>query len=126
MITTLLQRHKIYRKLFFFTTAVVFFLAISPSGQIDMEVHNGDKLLHIFAFFVLSLLLNRASSTIRHRLRNIFALLSFGIFIEIAQSFTGYREASVNDVWADLVGILLFQLSYSLVRIFHHQRKKFK
>ncbi len=122
----LLKRNRHYRILFYMATAAVFFLALSPSGQLDMNIRNGDKILHALAFFVLSLLLNRASSTIQHRIRNMFALLLFGVAIEVAQSFTGYREASVNDVMADLVGILLFQLLYSLLRFIQQQRKKSK
>ncbi|SFV63872.1 hypothetical protein MNB_SV-12-2056 [hydrothermal vent metagenome] len=75
-----------------------------------------DKILHMTAFFVLSFELNRASSTITHRLRNMVALLAFGIFIEFAQSLTPTRDASFYDVVADLVGILIFQLLYSLYR----------
>ncbi len=122
----LLKRNRHYRILFYIATTAVFFLALSPSGQLDMNIHNGDKVLHALAFFVLSLLLNRASSTIQHRIRNMLALLFFGVFIEVVQSFTAYRNASVNDVLADLVGILLFQLLYSLIRFRQHQRKKSK
>ena len=122
----LLKRNRHYRILFYIATAVVFFLALSPSGQLDMDIRNGDKILHALAFFVLSLLLNRASSTIQHRIRNMLALLLFGGAIEVAQSFTAYRNASFNDLLADLVGILLFQLLYSLLRFRQQQRKKSK
>jgi VanZ family protein len=76
----------------------------------------------MFAFFVLSLELNQASSTIEHRLRNMGALLAFGIFIEFAQSLTPTREASVNDVIADIIGILLFQFIYSTYKFLKNKK----
>lgn len=112
---------KYYKVLFYITVIAVFILAITPNGNVDI-IPNMDKILHATAFFVLSLELNRASSTITHRLRNMGLLLSFGIFIEFAQSLTPTRQASVNDVIADLVGILLFQSLYSLFRYYKHKK----
>jgi VanZ family protein len=117
------MQKKYYKVLFYITVVAVFIIAISPSGQSNINIANLDKILHAIAFFVLSLELNRASSTIEHRIRNMSALLTFGIFIEIAQSFTPTRESSVNDVLADLVGILLFQLFYSLLRAYKYRKK---
>jgi len=103
---------KYYKIIFYITTIAIFILAIVPSTNRDIIPHT-DKILHMSAFFVLSLELNQASSTMTHRIRNIGALLGFGIFIEFAQSLTPNRTASLYDVIADLVGILLFQLLYS-------------
>ena len=89
-----------------------------------MEWKYADKLKHATAFFTLSFLLNRASSTIQHRLRNMGALLLFGIFIEFVQYFLPERESSILDVWADLARILLFQLSYSLLKLLLELRNK--
>jgi VanZ family protein len=116
-----LMPKKYYKVLFYITVVAVFILAITPSNHKDI-IPNMDKILHATAFFVLSLELNRASSTITHRLRNMGALLAFGIFIEFAQSLTPTRDASVNDVIADLVGILLFQSLYSLFRYYKHKK----
>jgi VanZ family protein len=113
--------HKLSRRhfkiLFFLTVVFVLYKALSPSsGSQFLPFEDADKFLHASAFFVLSFLLNRASSSIAKRFRNILSLLAFGILIEILQSFTGYRDVSVADVLADLVGILLFQLSYSFLK----------
>ncbi len=105
-----------YKILFCITAFAVFILAIVPNDHIDIYVDNADKVKHFTAFFTLSYLLNRASSTISHRLRNMIALLLFGIFIEFVQSYLIYRSSSIYDVYADLVGILIFQLSLSLYR----------
>ncbi len=107
---------KDYKILFYITALTVFILAIVPNDNINIYIDNADKVKHITAFFTLSYLLNRASSTIAHRLRNMVALLLFGIFIEFIQSYLIYRSSSIYDIYADLVGILLFQLILSIYR----------
>ncbi len=107
---------KEYKILFYITALTVFILAIVPNDHIDIYIDNADKIKHIIAFFTLSYLLNRASSTISHRLRNMIALLLFGIFIEFVQSYLIYRSSSIYDIYADLIGILLFQLLLSIYR----------
>ncbi len=104
-----------YKILFYITASIVFILAITDD-HIPLHFHNADKVKHMTAFFTLSLLLNRASSTIQHRFRNMGALLLFGILIEIVQLFFPNRESSVEDIIADVVGILLFQLLYTLLK----------
>ncbi len=106
--------NKLYFKtLFLITTAIVFYLAITSDGIEIFDNSYADKINHMLAFFTLSLLLNRSSSKYDARIRNVTALLLFGIFIEFVQSFLPYREASVYDVVADLGGILSFQLFLS-------------
>jgi len=112
----LLNRNQ-FKVVFFSTVIFVLYNALTPSGETPLfDFPYGDKVLHASAFFVLSFLLNRASSSIHRRIRNMFSLLSFGILIEFLQSFTSYRSVSFWDVVADLVGILLFQLTYSLLK----------
>ncbi len=107
---------KYYKILFYITASAVFILAIIPNDHLNAYIDNADKVKHFIAFFTLSYLLNRASSTIAHRLRNMMALLLFGIFIEFVQIYLIYRSSSIYDIYADLVGILLFQLSLSIYR----------
>jgi len=114
---------KQFKAIFFIAVAVILYKALTPNvGESLFYFKNMDKVLHASAFFVLSFLLNRSSSSINKRIRNIFALLGFGIFIEIAQSFTGYRDASFNDIIADLVGILLFQITYSFLKFWQYRK----
>jgi VanZ family protein len=105
-----------YKIVFLITTLVVFYLAITASDTSWLNSPYEDKINHFMAFFTLSLLLNRASSRPMARIRNVIALLSFGIFIEYVQSFLPYRDASMLDVLADLCGILLFQSALTLYR----------
>ncbi len=105
-----------YKTLFFITVIAVLYFAVTVDDHINFEWEYLDKLKHAFAFFTLSLLLNRSSSTYDARLRNVTALLLFGIFIEIIQLFIPYRDSSVYDVIADMIGIFTFQTVLSFYR----------
>lgn len=115
---------KLFKILFTIAMIVIFILAIIPDDHIHLEVSSADKIKHLTAFFVLSFLLNRASSTIKHRLRNMGVLLLFGIFIELTQLTLSYREGSIEDVYADSMGIMLFQLLLSFVRTFRYKKQR--
>jgi len=120
----LLNRNQ-FKVIFFITVIFVLYSALTPSGSsLFFNFPNGDKVLHASAFFTLSFLLNRASSSIHRRIRNMLSLLAFGILIEFLQSFTSYRSVSFWDVVADLVGILLFQLTYSLLKAIQLKRRE--
>ena len=125
----ILNINKKHFKLLFFTTAIiVFILATVGNDHIFLDIPYADKIKHITAFFILSLLLNRSSSTIEHRLRNMVALLFFGFLIEVAQYFIPSRESDWMDILADFIGILLFQVSYSFLKAMQYikNRAKFK
>ena len=103
-----------YKILFFiFTLIVVFIFAVIPNDPLFQEYDYADKVKHLFAFFTLSFLLNRASSDMAQRFRNMSALLLFGIFIEFVQYYLPERTSSIEDIFADVAGILLFQVTYS-------------
>ncbi len=112
-----LMNKKYYKIAFFITVFSILALALLPNGG-GVDTNLGDKANHFIAFFTLSLLLNRASSTTDARIRNALALLMFGTVIEILQSFTQYREPSLLDIVADGVGILIFQGLLSLYRTY--------
>jgi len=84
---------------------------------------NIDKVKHIVVFFLLSFLLNRASSNTSKRLRNIVALFMFGVFIEFLQFYMPDRQVSFADILANLIGILLFQVTYSLLKFWQKKRR---
>lgn len=83
----------------------VMVIALLPTGGRPEWFAQADKVRHAGAFVTLWWLGSRV------RLFPVWGLglilLGFGISIEVAQSFTTYREASVMDVVADLAGILL-------------------
>jgi len=122
----LIMNKKYFKLLFFATAIVVFILATVSDDHVHIHHQYADKIKHITAFFTLSLLLNRASSTIAHRLRNMIALLLFGLFIEVAQYFIPSRDSDWMDVLADFIGILFFQLSYSSFKTLKELRERGK
>lgn len=114
-----------FKVIFFITSIFVLYGTLKvSSNEPFFNFTHGDKVMHALAFFLLAFLLNRSSSSIERRIRNVIALLSFGILIEVLQSFTTHRTASLGDVLADLVGILLFQLTYSLLKEWQFYRRK--
>ncbi len=123
----ILTMNKKYFKLLFFATAIaVFILATVSNDHIDIHHQYADKIKHITAFFTLSFLLNRSSSTLQHRFRNMLALLFFGFFIEVVQYFIPSRDSDWMDILADFVGILLFQISYSFLKAVQYFLNKSK
>lgn len=114
-----------FKVMFYITVVIILYKALTPSGNDFLfEFPHADKVLHFLAFFTLSFLLNRSSGNITKRARNMLSLLAFGVFLEVLQSFTGYREVSLADVIADLLGILFFQFTYSLLKKWQVRRQK--
>ncbi len=111
-----------FKTLFFITAFAVFYLALAPSEHVWLDFGYGDKFNHFLAFFTLSLLLNRSSSSYEKRIRNVIALFLFGILIEIVQAFIAYRSSSIYDLAADLLGILTFQAFYSIYRWIRYRK----
>ena len=107
---------RIFKVLFFIALIAVFILAMVDNDHVNITYNHADKIKHMSAFFTLSLLLNRASSSITARVRNMILLLLFGIFIEVAQLYFPHRESSISDVIADFAGIVLFQVLYTLLK----------
>jgi VanZ family protein len=70
-----------------------------------------DKLNHIFAFFILSLLAD-FSFPDRNFFRTVsLPLMGYGIAIEAIQHFLPYRTFALFDIAADALGIVLYWIS---------------
>lgn len=116
--TAIIQRNipSICKFGFLSSLVIILYLAFTstpiPSGN------HQDKLHHIFAFWVLFLLLdhgwlNRTQLTFTpaYLLPRILLLTAYGIFIEITQSMLPNRHGSWLDLGADLAGIALYLIS---------------
>lgn len=95
--------------------AAIGWVALIPVGQVPVTTW-WDKADHAVGFFVLALLARFAFPRARYSHRLAPALLAYGVAIELAQSFTLTRSASLLDVVADLVGLLLFGLAVRITR----------
>jgi len=78
--------------------------------------HSWDKLNHVLAFMVLSVLFSLGFSNLSEKVK-IIMLLIYALHIELIQYFIPGREFSLLDITADIIGIILgFILSKLFVR----------
>jgi VanZ family protein len=107
---------KASRLLFWGVLLAITVLALIPSDTVQIPISVWDKLNHFLAFLVLTALAFLAYPRQRAWLLAL-ALCTYGVLLELAQGLTGYRFASVYDVLADMVGIVLFLLMLLLYRL---------
>src|SRR3989344_2653643 len=75
-----------------------------------------DKANHILAFYVLALLIDFSFPNREFGLAKVSVLLGYGLAIEFIQYFLPYRSASLFDVAADAVGLLVYWVSLPVLR----------
>jgi len=98
---------KFFRIIFWLAITCILTAALIPGPVPGTESIN-DKLLHGFAFFVLSLL-----GSIAYKNSILFLVLYlvvYGFLIELIQYFLPYRTFALSDLLADITGIILFFL----------------
>jgi VanZ family protein len=98
-----------YRLLFFCALLLISGLALVPLEQALVST-GWDKSNHVLAFAVLLLLLDSAYPSLPMLQGKLLLLLVYGLAIEVAQHFIPYREFSLFDVLADIVGLLVYLL----------------
>lgn len=93
----------------------ILILAITP---LQYPVISGinDKLNHIVAFFVLSLLADLSFPEKNFFPAIFLPLMGYGLTIEIIQHVLPYRMFSLFDVAADTLGIGLYKISLPLLK----------
>ncbi len=95
------------RSVFGAACLAVFTIALLPGEPGEPSLIGWDKLSHIMAFIVLTVLLFAAWPAMTRR-TGALGLLTYGLAIELGQSLTGWgRTASLADLVADLIGILI-------------------
>jgi VanZ family protein len=104
----------LYRTLLALTLASISYLATTREVSAMGEMN--DKVAHMLAFFVLSLLVDGSWPSLRFGAAKMLALLGYGLSIEIVQHFVPRRSASLRDLAADGVGILLYASLTLVVR----------
>ncbi|MFG6429449.1 VanZ family protein [Roseateles sp. LYH14W] len=107
------ERRVLWRALLALLLAVITWLALSPAPPESANT-GWDKANHTLAFAALAFVSVWALwQRPRQWLLLVAALLAYGGFIEIAQSFVPSRSAEWNDVLADGMGIALGLLAAS-------------
>lgn len=103
---------------FFLLFAVIFlsFYKISMEAGFSLS----DKLMHIIAYFSLMLFFSQLFQSAKAHLILAVLFTILGGLIEIGQGFTGYREASVLDLFANMIGIFIawFLVALGAYRLF--------
>ena len=85
---------------------VVLSLSLVPFTGPDLPVTFADKIAHMLAFTVLIVWFSAVIP--QSRWSSLFGLLlTYGVFIEVMQFFTGYRVTEWGDIVADTVGLVL-------------------
>ena len=90
--------------------ATTLWLALSPDPPNPAGLFDLDKVNHVGAFFVLSLLADYSYLARSALVPKGMALLGFGLLIEGLQYWIGYRYFEIADLVADGGGILLYGL----------------
>ena len=96
---------------FWLPLALCTYLALVPEPPEHAVFRLGDVVLHGFAFTVLTVALQLAYGLERRGRRGLtiafFAMLAYGVALELAQGFIPERSAELKDLWVDVIGILL-------------------
>ena len=98
------------------SVATILWLALSPNPPNPAGLFDLDKVNHVGAFFVLSLLADYSYLARSAVVPKGMALLGFGLLIEGLQYWVGYRYFEVSDLIADGGGIILYGLVRNPVR----------
>lgn len=85
---------------------VVVYFSLKPQPP-ELAMVHGDKIQHLCAYAGLMLWFVQVISAGLPRARAAGWLVSLGVGLEVAQGFTGYREASLLDALANTAGVCL-------------------
>ena len=84
----------------------ILYLSLKPQVEIPFSFEYIDKLLHIAAYGLATILMLLAYPHANQKI-NAILLFIYGLSIEIAQLFAENRYFEVADLVANLIGILL-------------------
>jgi len=100
----------------------IYIQSAHPSPEQIPSIPFIDKVLHCAAYGIMGILFYRAYQTLRIKdnihmliLISVVSASLYGISDEIHQSFVPFREASVGDVIADIIGAFSGVYLYQLV-----------
>lgn len=105
---------------------VVSLYQATSRSPVNLSMDNGDKTIHLLAFFILAALDDFAFPRKGFGLRKILPLVCFGILIELIQSFLPYRSTELYDFLADCGGVALYVLIIPLLKHIPFIRERWK
>jgi len=104
-----------FRLLLVAAFVVIAHLATTPQ-QYPVIKHISDKANHVLAFYALAFLVDFSFPKTNVGIAKVLGLLTYGLLIEVVQSFIPNRMASLLDVAADGIGIALYRFSLPVLR----------
>ena len=101
-------------------TFVIGYLSLKKVGNIPVQISHADKIYHAIAYFFLGVtwLLSAPKSLTNKKLKYaiVCGCIIYGIIIEVLQgTLTTYRTASVLDVAANFVGVIIAMLLFKQI-----------
>jgi hypothetical protein len=90
--------------------ALVVYLSLTPA-PVTLDVAEGDKFLHGFAYFVLMSWFANLYPGARSRAAFAAGFVALGVTLELVQLWTGYRSFDPGDMAAGAVGVAVGWLS---------------
>lgn len=83
---------------------LIIYLSLTPE-PVQLNVENGDKYGHVFAYAALMSWFANIYDTSIRRLQFALGFVALGIALEFAQAWTGYRSFELADMAADAAGV---------------------
>jgi VanZ family protein len=110
-----IPQRDLFRIAFWGTVILVAYLSFGQLNETPIANIN-DKFGHTAAFLCLAFLLDFATARQKWGWSKALPLLAYGLLIEIVQYHLPYREFSLWDLAADGLGLLIYPVSYPLLR----------
>ena len=99
----------LYKSALFVYWGLITLLGLIPSSKsMDLFLYS-DKIMHFLSFLILIFLFDKSFKN-SLSLATLGALFSYGVIVEIAQSFTATRSAELSDLVANALGLLVYYL----------------
>ena len=106
-------------------TILIIYLSLASTPKIMGIVNISDKILHLVAYFVLSLswffAVRSSHFQIKSKVGIGILVLILSVILEFLQgSFTNYRTADYYDIVANTFGIIIALISFRRMLLFYH------
>jgi VanZ family protein len=119
------QNIMIFRVLLILAAIIIIYVAATPR-RISVIGNINDKVNHIFAFYMLALLLDFSFPASAFRATKVMLLIGYALSIEIVQHFLSYRTFSLIDLGADAFALVVYRLSLPWLRLVPLFRKRWE
>ena len=95
-------------------TVLIAYLSLSRPVQLNLEITFLDKILHLVAYFTLTVSWLFALKDYSNNKIIFISLFLYGVLMEFLQGWlTTYREKDILDVIANTVGVLIAMLVFN-------------